>query len=97
MAQMGHQHRALRILAGASARVHLRERGLQPQDVRIVPAAAGGPKGLALNHLDRYLFGQCLPRSHETVHLVVVSVGAWRMSVGWLRNVAKGRQQVSLE
>ena len=36
---------------------HLREHGLRPQDVRAIPAAAGGPKGLVLNPLDRYLFG----------------------------------------
>jgi hypothetical protein len=39
---------ALQILAGPRARAHLREQGLRPQDVRVVPAAAGGPKGLVL-------------------------------------------------
>ncbi|HYN61326.1 MAG TPA: hypothetical protein VET87_17540 [Rubrivivax sp.] len=29
--------------------------------MRIIPAAAGGPKGLVLNGLGRYLFGDWLP------------------------------------
>ena len=36
--------RALQIHAGATARRQLRERGLRPEDVRVIPAAAGGPK-----------------------------------------------------
>ena len=45
--------RALPGFAGPRALVHLRERGLKPADVRVIPAAAGGPKGLILNPLDR--------------------------------------------
>jgi hypothetical protein len=70
---------ALRILAGPGAREHLRTRGLRPQDVHVVPGAAGGPKGLALNRLDRFLFAHWLPRGKHTVHLVGASIGAWRM------------------
>jgi hypothetical protein len=72
--------RALQIYAGPVARTQLRERGLAPSDVRAIPAAAGGPKGLALIALDRYVFGQWLPRSHQTVHLLGASIGAWRMA-----------------
>ena len=39
---------ALEIYAGPRARQQLREQGLRPQDVRVIPAAAGGPKGLVL-------------------------------------------------
>jgi hypothetical protein len=53
---------------------------LQPGDVRVVPGAAGGPKGLALNHLDRFLLGDWLLRGGQTVHLVGASIGAWRMA-----------------
>jgi hypothetical protein len=49
--------KVLQIHAGATALKHLRERGLQPTDVRVIPAAAGGPKGLVLNRPGRYLFG----------------------------------------
>jgi hypothetical protein len=86
---------ALRILAGPSARAQLRERGLSPQDVRVVPAAAGGPKGLVLNPLDRYLFGHWLPRSGHTVHLVGASVGAWRMAAACLSDADRALQRLA--
>ena len=76
--------KALQVYAGPRARVHLRERGLQPSDVRVIPAAAGGPKGLTLLPLDRYLFGHWLPQSNHTVHLMGASIGAWRMAAACL-------------
>ena len=72
--------RALAIHAGPRALQHLRERGLEPADVRVIPAAAGGPKGLVLNPLDRFLFGQWLTASQQPVHLLGASIGAWRMA-----------------
>jgi len=75
---------ALQVYAGPRARALLRERGLRPQDVRLIPGAAGGPKGLVLNPLDRYLFGHWLPRSDQVVHLMGASIGAWRMAAGCL-------------
>lgn len=82
--------RALQVFAGPAARARLAERGLQAQDVGLIPAAAGGPKGLILNGLDRYVFGDWLPRSRQTVHLVGASIGAWRMATAALahRDVA---------
>src|SRR5262245_20284616 len=77
---MTNSMRALQIFAGPVARAHLRERGLSPDDVRAIPAAAGGPKGLALNALDRFLFSQWLAGSEHTVHLLGASIGAWRMA-----------------
>jgi hypothetical protein len=71
---------ALRIFAGPRARARLRERGLRPDDVRVIPAAAGGAKGLALIPLDRYLFGHWLAGTPQTVHLLGASIGAWRMA-----------------
>jgi hypothetical protein len=75
---------ALQIFAGPRARRQLRERGLQPADVRVVPAAAGGPKGLVLVPLDRFLFTDWLPSGGRTVHLVGASIGAWRMATACL-------------
>ena len=72
--------RALAVHAGPRAREHLRQQGLRPADVRMVPAAAGGPKGLALLPLDRFLFGQWLRASPQSVHLLGASIGAWRMA-----------------
>ena len=70
----------LRVLAGPRARRLLTERGWRPEDVRVIPAAAGGPKGLVLGPLDRFVFGQWLPRSSQVVHLLGASIGAWRMA-----------------
>jgi hypothetical protein len=76
--------RALQVYAGPRALVHLRERGLAPADVRLIPAAAGGPKGLALIPLDRFVFGHWLAGAGHTVHLLGVSIGAWRMACACL-------------
>jgi hypothetical protein len=76
--------KALQVFAGPRALAHLRQRGLAPADVRVIPAAAGGPKGLALLPLDRFLFGQWLPQSTQTVHLLGASIGAWRMAAACL-------------
>jgi Patatin-like phospholipase len=70
----------LRILAGPAARARLAEQGLQASDIGLIPAAAGGPKGLVLNGLDRFLFGEWLRRSQQPIHLVGASIGAWRMA-----------------
>lgn len=75
---------ALRLYAGPKARRHIEEHGLRPQDVGVIPAAAGGPKGLILGPLDRFLFGHWLPQSAQPVHLVGASIGAWRMATACL-------------
>ena len=75
---------ALQVFAGPAARARLAERGLRPADVGLIPAAAGGPKGLILNGLDRHLFGDWLPQAHQPVHLVGASIGAWRMATAAL-------------
>ncbi|HEY1226633.1 MAG TPA: phospholipase, partial [Ramlibacter sp.] len=76
--------RALRIYAGPRARRHIERHGLDPQDISVIPGAAGGPKGLVLGALDRFVFGQWLPRSKQPVHLVGASIGAWRMATACL-------------
>ena len=76
--------KALCIHAGPLARAHLEREGLRPGDVAVIPAAAGGPKGLILGPLDRFLFGQWLAQSSQRVHLVGASIGAWRMATACL-------------
>ena len=71
---------ALWVLAGPRARAHLREHGLRAADVRAVAGAAGGPKGLVLNPLDRVLLGAWLDGQAQAVHLLGASIGAWRMA-----------------
>ena len=75
---------ALNIYAGPGAKKHLEANGLQARDVRIMPAAAGGPKGLILGLLDRFIFGEWLSSSQQEVHLVGASIGAWRMATACL-------------
>ncbi len=88
-----HAFKALQVHAGPRAREHLRLHGLRAQDVRVVPAAAGGPKGLVLMPLDEQIFGHWLPAARsaaglsagqaaeaEPVHLLGASIGAWRMA-----------------
>ena len=44
---------ALTLKAGCRALARIRQHGLSPADVGILPGAAGGPKGLALLPFDR--------------------------------------------
>ncbi|HEY0418699.1 MAG TPA: hypothetical protein VGC80_04190, partial [Acetobacteraceae bacterium] len=74
----------MRLYAGPQARRHIERHGLQAADVGIVPGAAGGPKGLILGPLDRFLFGEWLPATDHTVHLVGASIGAYRMAAACL-------------
>ncbi|UUZ63646.1 phospholipase [Polaromonas sp. P1-6] len=78
--------KALRIYAGPKARQHIEQNGLQPQDIGVVPGAAGGPKGLILGALDRFIFGEWLAASSHEVHLVGASIGAWRMATACLND-----------
>ncbi|MBT2300204.1 patatin-like phospholipase family protein [Variovorax paradoxus] len=72
--------KALRVHAGPLAREHIGRHGLRPQDVRIIPGAAGGPKGLILGPIDRFLFGEWLQQSTQPIDLVGASIGAWRLA-----------------
>ncbi|MEO7391502.1 MAG: patatin-like phospholipase family protein [Ramlibacter sp.] len=74
----------LRIYAGPKARLHIERHGLSPGDVGVIPGAAGGPKGLILGALDRFIFGDWMSASSHPVHLVGASIGAWRMATACL-------------
>ncbi|HZV64618.1 MAG TPA: patatin-like phospholipase family protein [Telluria sp.] len=71
---------ALSFHAGPRALAHIRAHGLRAQDVAIVPAAAGGPKGLIFQALDQYLFGDWLAAAPRERTLIGASIGAWRMA-----------------
>jgi len=88
---------ALQVYAGPRARLHLRERGLAAGDVRVVPAAAGGPKGLVLNPLDRFIFGHWLAGSGHGVHLLGASIGAWRMAAACLPDPDAAFEQLAAD
>jgi hypothetical protein len=77
---------ALHIHAGPKALAHIREHGLRPEHIGVIPGAAGGPKGLILGPLDRFIFGEWLTQSQQPVDLVGASIGAWRMATACLNN-----------
>ncbi|PIT71844.1 phospholipase [Limnohabitans sp. G3-2] len=77
---------ALHIHAGPKALAHIRAHGLRPEHVGVIPAAAGGPKGLILGPLDRFIFGEWLTPSQQPVDLVGASIGAWRMATACLHD-----------
>jgi hypothetical protein len=85
---------ALRIYAGPKARHHIEREGLRPRDVGVVPGAAGGPKGLILGPLDRFIFGDWLAQTDHPVHLVGASIGAWRMATACLGNPQAGFERL---
>lgn len=71
---------AIQIFAGKTALAHIKEHGLRAQDIAVIPAAAGGPKGLILQALDQWLFGEWLPSAPRERSLIGASIGAWRMA-----------------
>lgn len=70
----------LSIHAGDRALARIRERGLQPGDVGTLPGAAGGPKALGIQGLDRVLFGDWLERAPRQRALIGSSIGSWRFA-----------------
>jgi predicted acylesterase/phospholipase RssA len=69
----------LDIRLGASARLRIERDGLAPERVVCMPAAAGGPKGLALLPFDRLFAREWLPQMRR-VEFLGASIGAWRMA-----------------
>ncbi len=86
--------KALRIYAGPRARLFIEQNGLVPAHVGVVPAAAGGPKGLVLGPLDRLIFGHWLKDSTHPVDLVGASIGAWRIATACLAHPAQALAQL---
>lgn len=86
--------RALCIHAGPAARRHIEKKGLQASDICTLPGAAGGPKGLILGPLDRFIFGHWLPQSDQPVHLVGASMGAWRLATACLKDPSTALQRL---
>lgn len=81
--------------AGKKALAHIRSKGLSSDDVKVVLGAAGGPKWLMLAEMDRFLFGQWLPKRQSEVHLLGSSIGAWRHSM-YCSSDPMGRREMFL-
>ncbi|HEY1043614.1 MAG TPA: patatin-like phospholipase family protein [Telluria sp.] len=77
---------ALNFYAGPRALEQLRANGLRARDVAVIPAAAGGPKGLVFQALDQWMFGEWLPSEARERTLIGSSIGAWRMAAACQRD-----------
>ncbi|MET3130615.1 hypothetical protein AAKU55_000872 [Oxalobacteraceae bacterium GrIS 1.11] len=85
------------IRLGRGARKRIAANGLQAADVGLIPAAAGGPKGLILHQFDCWLFGAWLAQAPRQRRLVGASIGAWRMAAAAFPDpVAAQRRLVQL-
>jgi hypothetical protein len=84
----------LAIRAGPGALRRIKANGLDPADVGVIPAAAGGPKGLALIGLDKFIFGEWLPRAPRERWLMGASIGAWRMAAACRSDPLRGFERL---
>jgi hypothetical protein len=71
---------ALILRAGPRAWQTIREQGIHPESFSHLGAAAGGPKWLILNRLDRALFGEWFKSRTQPLIAVGSSIGSWRMA-----------------
>lgn len=85
---------ALTLKAGRRAFARIREQGLQPADVGILPGAAGGPKALGIQGLDIALFGDWLARAPRERSLIGASIGSWRFASACLPDAAAGLRRL---
>ncbi|WP_296184183.1 patatin-like phospholipase family protein [Pseudomonas sp. UBA1879] len=86
--------RALTIKAGQRALARIRDHGLAPADVGIIPGAAGGPKALGIQGLDLALFGEWLPRVERERSLIGASIGSWRFASACLPDPVEGLERL---
>ncbi|WP_278799926.1 patatin-like phospholipase family protein [Marinobacter nauticus] len=71
---------ALTIRAGRRALQRLQQKSLGPEDVHVIPGAAGGPKALGISGLDKAIFGDWLPQAPQERALIGSSIGSWRFA-----------------
>jgi hypothetical protein len=84
---------ALVIRAGPRALQRIREHGLDPADVAVVPGAAGGPKALGLHGLDVALFAEWFLKAPRVRDLIGASIGAWRFAAACRPDAAQGLRE----
>lgn len=70
----------LNIVAGREAFALITKHGLSPDMVKVVAAAAGGPKWFTTYGLMRYIISSLIPASGHKCHFIGSSVGAWQMA-----------------
>jgi hypothetical protein len=85
---------ALTIKAGTRTFSRIRQQGLKPADVGILPGAAGGPKALGIQGLDLALFADWLPRAPRARALIGASIGSWRFASACLPDAGAGLRRL---
>lgn len=85
---------ALTLRAGSRALARIRDAGLQPSDVHLIPGAAGGPKALGIQGLDMSVFGQWLPEAPQPRSLIGASIGSWRFASVCMPDPVAGLQRL---
>ncbi len=68
------------IKAGRAAYAHIRENGLQPEDITAILGASGAAKWLSIYGLDRAIFSQWLRGASHRIWLLGTSIGAWKLA-----------------
>ncbi|MFW5936632.1 MAG: patatin-like phospholipase family protein [Desulfosalsimonas sp.] len=72
--------KSLSFWAGKKAYAKIMESGLKPEDVDVIAGAAGGPKWLVLNGLDRAIFTHWIRSRKDPLFLIGASIGSWRFA-----------------
>ena len=68
----------IEIYAGKKAKEIIQDRGLRADDIRVMAGAAGGPKFLVLNGLDKAVFGEFFKARKKPLFYIASSIGAFR-------------------
>lgn len=71
---------SLRVLAGPEAYQRIKQNGLTPDAVDAVFGASGAAKWLAIQGLDKAIFGQWIHKRSKDLHLFGTSIGAWKLA-----------------
>jgi len=66
--------------AGDKALQLIRDKGLSPDDIKIMAGASGAAKWLILSDLDRFLFSKWFRNRTAPLFLAGTSIGAWRFA-----------------
>ncbi|RUO22225.1 alpha/beta hydrolase [Aliidiomarina iranensis] len=77
------------VKAGARALAHIRENGLQANDVSTLLGASGGPKWFVLQGLDNFLFADFFADRQQPLNLLGTSAGGWRFASLGRKNAAE--------
>ncbi|MFP3999931.1 MAG: patatin-like phospholipase family protein [Desulfobacterales bacterium] len=70
----------LSFLAGKKAFSRIMDSGLAAGDIKVIAGAAGGPKWLILNSMDRTIFCEWLKNREKPLFLIGSSIGSWRFA-----------------